>query len=387
MRETIGLLGGSFNPIHNGHLAMAEAARKELNLDRLLLIPDGDPPHKAKGLAGKGHRLHMVERAAKGRFEVSAMEVERPGKTYTVDTLEVLHTLYPDAALYMIIGADTLRDLPTWRDAPRVFALCQFAVFARGDLPLAPVEGARVVRMETVIPDISATMIRKRVHQGYSLEGYTPPAVEDYIGRHRLYDPPVEMKEKNIRKRLKETLPPSRYRHSLGVEQTIMALAGRWGYADQRRAMLTGLLHDCAKGMSLPQMVKYVDTLGIYVDEARKASVALLHAAASMAMARATYGVTDPEILQAIRFHNTGSQAMQTLDKLLFVADMTEPGRKDMPWLQALRDTAADDLDAAVKQGMRIKLDYIASRGKEAHPDTAAAYAAIVQQSEGEGTA
>lgn len=387
MREKIGLLGGSFNPIHDGHLAMAEAARQELDLDRLLIIPDGDPPHKSTELAGKRHRLRMVELAAKDRFEVSAMEVERAGKTYTVDTLDVLHTLYPDAVLHMVIGADTLHELTTWRDAQRVFTLCRFAVFARDDLPLIDVEGATVERMQTRIPDISATEIRARVHQGLSLEGYTPSVVEDYIGLYRLYDPPVKMAEKNIRKRLKETLPPSRFRHSLGVEKTMQKLAKRWGYMDEKRATLTGLLHDCAKGMPLEDMIRYVHAQGIEVDCMREVSVALLHAPASMAMARATYGVTDPEILRAIRFHNTGSESMGILDRLLYVADMIEPNRKGMEWLGKMRELAMEDLNEAVMMGMRIKLEYTQLRGKTVHPDTMTAYEAVAKQMEREGTA
>lgn len=193
MRETIGLLGGSFNPIHLGHLAMAEAALGELALSRLIIMPDGDPPHKSKELAGKRHRLRMAELAAAGRFEVSAMEVNRPGKTYTVDTLEVLRTLYPQARLVMLIGADTLRELPGWKSAARVFQLCDFAVFARDDLPLVPPPGVTAIKMRAAIPDISATEIRFRVHCGQALEGFVPQAVEDYIGRHRLYDPPQRM--------------------------------------------------------------------------------------------------------------------------------------------------------------------------------------------------
>lgn len=385
MRETIGLLGGSFNPVHLGHLAMAEAAKRELGLTRLLIIPDGDPPHKSTELAGKHHRLRMTELAAAGRFEVSAMEVERPGKTYTVDTLEVLAALYPDAQLYMIIGADTLREISGWRNAARVFELCTFAVFGRDDLPLEDVPGAKWAQLKTEIPDISATEIRARVHAGLSLEGYTPRVVEDYIGLHRLYQPPVELGEKAMRKQLREMLPPARYKHTLGVEKTIRSLAVKWGY-NEHKSMLAGLLHDCSKGLSLEDMRRYVDANGIQVDQERRVSVALLHAAASAAMARAEFGVTDPEILEAIRYHNTGRVPMGMLDKLLYMADMTEPGRH-MPWVEALRRMSVEDLDGAVLEGMRIKLEYLINRGRNAHPDTVAARAAMQTSIKREGTA
>ncbi len=384
MRETIGLLGGSFNPIHDGHLAMAEAAQKELGLDRILIVPCGDPPHKSAELAGKLDRLRMAELGAEGRYEVSRIEIDRPGKTYTVDTLEALRARHPDSELVMIIGGDTLREVGTWRDAKRVFALCRFAVFARGGEALAEAPGARVIRMRAVIPDISATAIRDRVHRGMSLEGLTPRTVENYIGQHRLYDPPKRMPRAAIIKRLQHDLPPERFRHVLGVEATIARLAGRWGY-DEERAALAGLLHDCAKGMKLDEMAAYLARQGMRVDDMRKTSRALLHAPASAAMARAVYGVTDPEILRAIWYHNTGNGSMGKLEKLLYLADLTEPARKCLPWLEPLRALAVSDLDGAVREGARVKLRHIQACGRQAHPDTASVCAGNQGENEGEG--
>lgn len=379
MHETIGLLGGSFNPIHNGHLAMAEAALLEMRLDSLLIMPDGDPPHKAKGLAGKRHRLRMAELAANGRFAVSAMEVERSGKTYTVDTLEVMRMLNPHAKLVLIIGADTLREITTWKNAPRVFALCEFAVFAREGSPMAEVPGAVVHTLRTRIPEISSTALRARVHSGLSLEGLVPQKVESYIGRHRLYDPPVWMSETAIRRDLKGMLPNDRFNHTLGVVQTIRLLAARWGY-DERKAALTGLLHDCAKGMNLSAMRAEVDRLGLRVDALRRENVALLHASAGMGMARAHYGVTDPEILHAIRCHNTGTNPMGRLDKLLILADMTEPNRKRCPRMEALRRLSVENLDQATAEALRMKWQQVLKRGGVMHPDTEAALEAMEQR-------
>lgn len=386
MHETIGLQGGSFNPIHNGHLAMAQAARDTLHLSRLIILPDGDPPHKAADLADKYDRLRMCELAAAGRFEVSAMEVERPGKTYTVDTLEALHSLYPQAVLYMIIGADTLHQLMTWKNPRRVFALCRFAVFGRDGLPLIDIEGAVVERMDAQIPDVSSTDIRARVHRGQSLEGLVPEAVAEYIGARRLYAPPTRASEQAIRAQLQKSLPPGRYRHILSVQKTLRGLAERWGY-DVRKASLAGLLHDCAKGMTLPEMQAYVDAQGEWVDGMRRTTGALLHAPASAAMARATFGVTDPEILHAIWYHNTGSAEYGLLDQLLWIADMDEPRRKDFPGLAELRKLSMEDLDAATRMVLRLKMEHVEERAQDAHPDTAAALAAIEKKDEKEGDA
>ncbi len=377
MREMIGLLGGSFNPIHYGHLSMAEAAQKELGLDRVFIIPCGDPPHKrALELAGKLDRLRMAELAVNGRFEVSRTEIDRPGKTYTVDTVTALKSQYPDAEFVLIIGADTELELHAWHDAPRLYTLCRFAVFERKGFPISDIPEVRAIPMKTSVPDISATEIRRRIHLGMSLEELTPWAVEAYIGLHRLYEPPKRVSRTGILKRMKRDLPPDRFRHVLGVEATMGFLAERWGY-NEERAALTGLLHDCAKGMKLEEMQSYVAALGVQVDAMRMTSKALLHAPASAAMARAAYGVTDPEILQAVWYHNTGNSRMGKLDKLLFIADMIEPSRKPYPWMDGLKALATTDLDKAVLEVTRIKIEHINQCGKPAHPETAAVYAAL----------
>lgn len=377
MRERIGLLGGSFNPIHLGHLAMARAAREALGLDRVLLVPDGSPPHKSRGLADRHDRLAMVRLAAQDEFEVSDMETERPGKTYTVDTLEALRAQWPEAELWMIIGGDTLGEIGGWKRAERVFSLCRFAAFRREGLPFPqPPEGAEVTPLSAAIPPISATAIRARIHKGLGLEGWTPSAVEDYIGARRLYDPPEQLSGKAMRKRLAATLPKKRMVHVEGVEAVIRALARRWG-ADEKKAALAALLHDCAKGMDLPAMLAWADRWEVPLDSLRRTSTALLHAPVGAAMARAEYGVTDPDVLHAIRYHNTGCVPMRLLDKLLYLADMTEPSRRSLPWLEALRAQMLEDLDGALVQAMRHKLDYILARGGDVHPDTSSALEAM----------
>lgn len=376
MQSSIGLLGGTFNPIHNGHIAMAEAARAELSLDELIIMPTGDPPHKSAELADRWDRLRMAELAAGGRFAVSAMEVERPGKTYTIDTLEALREKHPGKSIVMLIGGDTLREIASWREAERVFTMCRFAVFGRGELPLQAITGADVIRLSALIPDISATEIRARVHQGLSLDGLAPSAVVDYIGAKRLYNPPPRMRHRLMRERLLRTLPAKRYIHTRGVEHTMRVLAKRFAY-DTERAALTGLLHDCAKGMTLDEMRALVAGAGMLIDEERTQTRELLHAPAGVQLAREVYGVTDPEILHAIYYHNTGCVPMGTLDELLWVADMTEPGRRGNEAIAHLRKLSKDDLKEAARETLRMKLQHVEQQGKQAHPDTAAALEAL----------
>ena len=371
--KRIGLLGGTFNPIHCGHLAMAEAALCALSPGEIVIMPDGDPPHKEPQGASAVDRLEMARLAAAGRFAVSSMEVERPGITYTIDTLEALRAQGVEE-IYMIIGADTLGELTGWKNPGRVFSLCRFLALGREGCrgPDAP-QGARVTRIEAEIPGVSSTQVRARVQAGLALTGLVPVQVEAYIGRKRLYNPPPLLTHAQMLEKLQAALPAKRYRHVLGVVETAVRLAKHYGY-DPARAELAALLHDCAKGMALEEMRACAAKYEVDYDAMRGASTALLHAPVGAAVARAEYGVTDPDVLHAICYHNTGCDGMGALDAILYLADMTEPSRRPYEGLDALRAKSEQGLTAALAFAMAHKLRYIRSTG-EAHPDTERAYA------------
>jgi nicotinate-nucleotide adenylyltransferase len=194
----LGILGGTFDPIHFGHILMAQAALDEVALDRVLLLPGGDPPHKTP-YAPKADRLYMVRLAADTdeRFWVSDMELKRAGRTYTVDTLLQLRDEYPHAQLTYIVGSDTLMLFPSWKDAERVATLCDMAVVLRpGDSREAVQNtiaqyhetlGLHAVLLRFTGPDISSTAIRSAAQTGLPLDGLVPEAVAGYIRDKGLY--------------------------------------------------------------------------------------------------------------------------------------------------------------------------------------------------------
>ncbi len=185
----IGVLGGSFNPIHCGHLRLAEEAREALRLDRVLFIPAGHRPHKPqRGLIDGRHRLAMVRLAIKGRpaFAASAIELQRAGPSYTVETLLALQRRYgARTRLCFVSGADTLQELKIWKDLDRVLRLCTFVVATRPGYAWRARQG--ITRLAMTPLAVSASDIRRRVHQGRSIRYLVPDAVERYIARHRLY--------------------------------------------------------------------------------------------------------------------------------------------------------------------------------------------------------
>lgn len=194
----IGLMGGSFNPVHEGHLNLARAALRSGRVNRVLFLPTGNPPHKHAGLADKMDRLAMVELAVAGEtgMDVCREEIEREGVIYTVDTLARLNGRLPGCRLVYLIGADTLGLLGTWRHPEEVIRLCDLLVLMRPGQDEAQARihaqewmarGARIDFLTAAQMEISSTEIRRRVSHGETIAGMVPPPVEKYILAHGLY--------------------------------------------------------------------------------------------------------------------------------------------------------------------------------------------------------
>jgi nicotinate-nucleotide adenylyltransferase len=202
----IGVFGGSFDPVHFGHLIAAECAREQARLDRVVFVPAAAPPHKPGRILAEGrHRLEMLALAIGGHdaFGVSSLELDRGGTSYTVDTLTTLATVHPGDALVLLLGPDALAGLPTWREPRRIAALAEIVPVERDaldDLSAAMVAGgladllgpeavaallARRVRMPAI--GIRATALRAAIAAGQSIRYRTPRAVERYIATHGLY--------------------------------------------------------------------------------------------------------------------------------------------------------------------------------------------------------
>jgi len=196
----LGVLGGTFDPVHRGHLMMAEEARVTLGLARVLLVPAGRPMSKpGRRVTAARHRLAMVRLAADGLpwLAVSAMEVERPGPSYTVDTITALRTQYgPDVEIFFILGWDSLVQLPAWHEPDRLVSLCRLVAVPRPgqvqpdvrELERAiPGISERVVFLDRPCVDISASAIREAVGRGEPVDHLVPETVAGYIREHRLY--------------------------------------------------------------------------------------------------------------------------------------------------------------------------------------------------------
>ncbi|MEX2238114.1 MAG: nicotinate-nucleotide adenylyltransferase [Dehalococcoidia bacterium] len=185
----LGVLGGTFDPIHVGHLVLAQEARWQLSLDRVLLVPAGEPWRKAgRAITPFPMRVEMVRLAAEGGdyLEVSTLEGDRPGPSYTVDTLESLLASHPGARLVLILGEDALADLPNWKDAERIAELAEIAVAQRPGNDASD-SGIRWTPIDMPKMEISSSTIRERAGRGEPFEAFLCPAVAAYIHEHGVY--------------------------------------------------------------------------------------------------------------------------------------------------------------------------------------------------------
>jgi|YelNatPaOPRAMG01_1025707.scaffolds.fasta_scaffold87003_2 nicotinate-nucleotide adenylyltransferase len=196
-RLKIGIIGGTFDPIHIGHLIIAEDARFRLKLDKVLFVPAGYPPHKpGKPISDARHRLAMVEAAITGNpsFEIFRFEIDNQKTSYTVYTLEALLGIYKDAELFFIMGTDSLAEITTWHDPDRLVRMCRIAAAERIGFDREKVLGMlpedyheSIVFLDAPIVEISSTEIRRRVVLGESIRYLVPKGVEDYIVRNAIY--------------------------------------------------------------------------------------------------------------------------------------------------------------------------------------------------------
>ena len=190
--ERLGVFGGTFDPPHLGHLLLAECAREALALDRVVFVPARVPPHKAaRGVSPADVRVRLLEAALAGTgFAVSTLELSRPGPSYTVDTLDLMKLAHPGARLWLLLGADSLKDLPTWRDPDGILARARLAVATRPgfDALRVPLKTKRRVDWLPNAPvAIASRDLRKRVAQGKSIRFLVPARVERLVAKLDLY--------------------------------------------------------------------------------------------------------------------------------------------------------------------------------------------------------
>jgi nicotinate-nucleotide adenylyltransferase len=377
----IGIYGGAFNPPHIGHARLAAQSVAQLELDRLFIIPAGEPPHKSipPGSPDARERLELA-RAAFGDIEsveVSDYETSRGGVSYTADTARRFCEEYARAHVYLITGEDMFLSLREWRAAGDVLRRVIPAAGSRGarEDPRVAAQADAIereygvrTRFVTFDPlEASSSRLRGALREGGGKE-YLAENVYECIIRGGLYGARPDLEW--LRARAYAMLDDARVEHVKGCEREAARLAGRWG-ADERDAREAAILHDITKRLGAREQLEICERYGLRVDEIEREHAKLLHAKTGAALASDMFAATDA-VRDAILWHTTARAGMTVLEKVIYLADYIEPTRA-FEEVGELRRLAYEDLDAAVIYGLEISIADITSRGVAPHPRSAEA--------------
>ncbi len=348
----IGLYGGTFNPPHNSHVKIAKCAKQQLELDKLIVMPCGEPPHKVCDVDAKTR--YQLSQLAFGNFAtVSDYELLQHGASYTIFTVQMLREKYPDSTIYLIVGADSLRDVALWYNAEQLVKLVTFAVAGRKGVAVGDGEsfvtshGGNVVWLDIKQSAISSSEIRLRYDFDLDADNFVPSDVDLFIRQHNLYRPHGALADK-----LRTYLKPARYSHTFYVTKRGLQLAnGR----ETEKVFLACALHDCAKYIAPNSYKKYG-----FVCES-DVPLPVIHAFLGAKVAQQDFGIDDGEVLDSIYYHTTARPDMTWLDKIVYVADKTEESRKYKVEHLLELPTLDDIFVATLLEAMTY--------GQKAHPD------------------
>ena len=390
----IAMLGGTFDPIHNGHLELARGFARRLLLDQVILMPTAIPPHKVKtSMAPPDKRLHMCRLAVQDDplFTVSDWEIARGGASFTVDTLQALTAAQPQAEWFLITGADMFLTLGSWwrfADIARMATLCaaprdaQNAAQLRAYAAELEQQGARCVVADLPLMPVSSTALRKALAAGEDTSRWLPVPVADYIAREGLYTTKKAMNtimtDEQFVDIIKGRLTERRFHHSLEVTKEARRLAEKYG-ADPARAYTAGLLHDILKDTAGDAQLQILKDFDILQDDVEKQAPKLWHAHSGAVFLEKVLGVEDEEIIRAVRYHTTARAGMSLLEKILYLADFTSADR-DYPDVDEMRRQVEIGLEPAMEYALCYSIRDLVDQKKAIHPDTLAAYNEVVMK-------
>ena len=388
--QRIGIYGGAFNPPHLGHVHAAQYVVQALNLDKLLLIPSGTSPHKPlpAGSPTAQQRLEMVGLWAGEKMQVCDLEIARGGTSYTYETVQQLKAQYPQDELILCMGTDMFLSFHSWKEPQLILQNVSLAVFYRGDKgEIADIAarkaeyeaaGHNIYLVENPVLEISSTQLRRMLVFGCAAP-FLHEDVAKYIEENGLYgigenykNLPIDQLEKVV----VNLLNPNRVKHVLGCRDTAAEMARTWGVSETDAAR-AGLLHDITKALDGPLQLTLCREYGKVLDEFSENNPKTLHALTGSMVAERIFGENEA-VVAAIESHTTGKPAMNTLEKIIYVADYMEPNR-DFPGVEELRRLAYTDLDGALKLGLEMTLAVLREQKRQISPASSQALAYLTK--------
>ena len=322
----IGIYGGTFDPVHKKHLETVQKIKDEFNLDKIIVMPASTPPHKqGKEILADNLRLEMVKETFKNEpnVEVSEYEIDKKGKSYTVETLQRFKNLYKKDKLFFIVGYDMLLDFYSWREPSRILSFADLIVVRRGNSSNVTKErerfkftfGKNFRLSKYVLEDISSTKIRIYAMLGLPISDYVTDSVEKIIVSKGIY-------KSEFGNKILSLVKPKRLRHIANVAVRALNIARREGLPYEN-VYLSAILHDIAKYQVDNKEYSIFYENGVEI----KVPYPVAHAYLGKEIAEKEFGIKDSEILDAIKYHTSGRANMTKLEKLIYVADMLEEDR------------------------------------------------------------
>lgn len=339
----LGVLGGSFNPVHLGHLFLADIAVNALKLDRLVMVPAYISPFKTDAPemeSSANDRIKMLAAAITGdsRLTIDDCEINRQGISYTIDTLKDIISRYnPDGKPYLVIGDDLADDFPKWRESDKILKIANVVIARR--INARPVKYSFPHSIiENDIINISSHEVRNKIAEGSGWQSLVPSSVRAVIEDRRLYN--ISNKKPNaecsrslimqIEDIARDTLSVSRFLHSRNTALLACDLCRRFGL-DPDAGYLAGIAHDLCKQYDAKQMQKLAKSDGMPVSALEKEKPGLLHGRAAAVLLRERYSINNNDILEAVAFHTSGRENMCPLAKIIYIADKAEVSRNIDP--------------------------------------------------------
>ncbi len=382
----IGIFGGTFNPIHNGHLNLISSFQKEFNFDEVLLIPTNIPPHKDTVLLANGEdRVNMCRLAVENwnNITVSEIEFERKDKSYSFVTLTELKKLYKDAEFYFIMGSDMFLSLKTWYRYDELKELAVFCTAAREENEFLTLKafaqelengGANCCVLNIDVYELSSTQIRENILFDENCSDFLPKKVYEYIKEKNIYSFDVAVFE--YKKILKERLSQSRYYHSLCVADSAVMLSKKYG-ANVKKAFLAGLLHDITKQDDEKIQLQIMETSAIICDRVERKNKPLWHAITGAWYLENVLGIKDREVLDSVRWHTEFRANATLLDKIIYLADFISADR-DYKDVEIMRDKCNSSLEEGLLYGLSYTIKDNAEKNKPIGIESVKAYNSLL---------
>ena len=397
MSMTIGLFGGTFDPVHLGHRYLLDEVMKAVRFDRVYIIPAKIPPHKAaSGMTSEQDRFEMCRLAFSDLDSVfvSDFEMKNEGKSYSYNTVKHFKELHPEDKLYFIMGSDQLLSFDSWYRPDDILEMTGIIAVSRDDdISNSELEAKAsslskgkdsIIIVGTKPFELSSTQIRNAVGSGEDVSGFLAPKVYEYIKSKGLYrqeaDSGMCKKDKNYYKDyIKEHLSKKRAQHSINVADAAVRLAKLYG-ADEDKAFIAGMLHDVCKELPPDEQLKLVMRSELDVSEVEKTAPPLFHAVAGSVFIQDEFGIKDTDIIRAVRYHTVGCGNMDKLSQIIYLADLISDDR-DYKDVKKMRRYAEQGLGKAMLEALKFSITDSVGKGNTIPVCTLECYNDLVKAS------